>query len=142
MADAYGSPSSSFLSAVISAALTSGWPMGSPDPLQNRLQGGLNWPHWAQPTERAAPHPLQKRASVGFSFWRREQRIAKPLSGMLCPGCRRRQRASRRRKASGHEPAPGRADLGRLRELAVLHDRQQLGLVLQDGDVRERVTVH
>src|SRR5437588_7899288 len=43
--------------------------------------------------------------------------------------------------ASCHEPAPGGTDLGRLRELAVLHDREQLGLVLQERDVRERVAV-
>src|SRR6266850_4210640 len=53
----------------------------------------------------------------------------------------RQNRVMPRTCASCDEPAPGRADLGRLRELAVLHDREQLGSILQDRDVRERVAV-
>src|SRR5256886_12317750 len=45
------------------------------------------------------------------------------------------------RTASCDETAPGGADLGRLRELAVPHDREKLGPILKNRDVRERVAV-
>src|SRR5262245_47442378 len=53
----------------------------------------------------------------------------------------RQNRVMPRAPASCDEAAPCGADLRRLRELAVLHDREQLGLVLKNGDVREWIAV-
>ncbi len=39
-----------------------------PQPLQNRLLGGLLWPQAAQRVSSLAPQPLQNRAPSGLSW--------------------------------------------------------------------------
>lgn len=48
-----------------------------PQLLQNRLAGGLDWPHPAHDVASAVPHPLQNLAPGGFSLPQAEQAIAR-----------------------------------------------------------------